>query len=76
MFSISALLGLCISLFTPRRRIWIRQVKTTEHNYLEVAALAKGNDQNLDYQVEKLVTKLGFDLEVVAQDGKDSDDHR
>lgn len=76
VFSISALLGLCISLFTPRRRIWIRQVKTTEHNYLEVAALAKGNDQNLDYQVEKLVTKLGFDLEVVAQDGKDSDDHR
>ena len=48
-FSVLALVGLSVSLFTPRRRIWLR-VSTSEdgRTVVDAAGLARGDDIGLD----------------------------
>jgi len=50
---IVAILGLLASLFTRRRRIWIRVGKT-----VEVAGLAKNAAPGLDVEMAEFVAKL------------------
>ena len=50
---IVAILGLLASLFTRRRRIWIRAGKS-----IEVAGLAKNAAPGLDIEMQKFVTML------------------
>jgi len=52
---IVAILGLLASLFTRRRRIWIR---ITESGKVEVAGLAKNAAPGLEVEIAKLVTLL------------------
>lgn len=59
IFAALALLGLTISLFTPRRRVWVK-VKTTvddsgrEERIIEYGLLARGEDHRLDSEAKEL----------------------
>ena len=56
---IAAMAGLALSLFVPRRRLWVRT--TTAHHggtVLEVAGLARGDDPRLQPTVDTLATRL------------------
>lgn len=63
VFSLSALLGVSISLFTPRRRVWVRARTTTPdggdpRTVVEVAGLARGDDMGLQGEVDALIAAL------------------
>lgn len=54
---ISALLaigGLLLSLFVPRRRVWVKAITTEGGVVLQYAALARGDDPALDRAIEEL----------------------
>ncbi len=53
--AIVAILGLLVSLFTRRRRIWVR---INEFGDVEVAGLAKNGAPGLDIEITNLVRKL------------------
>jgi cytochrome c biogenesis protein len=65
-FSLLALGGLAVSLFTPRRRVWVRS--WTERDgadaagrtvtRVEVAGLARGDDAGLQAEVDRLVAAV------------------
>lgn len=63
VFALTALLGVSVSLFTPRRRLWLR-VRTTApesgeaRTVVEVAGLARGDDMGLQGEVDALVEAL------------------
>lgn len=57
-----ALAGLMLSLLVPRRRVWVKQ---TSAGY-EIAALARGDDPNLD----RVITQLVEELEKVQKESK------
>lgn len=46
-FAIAALVGLAVSLFTPRRRVWVRVTDHGERRVVLCAALARGDDMGL-----------------------------
>lgn len=80
--AIAALLGLAVSLFTPRRRIWVR---TTDHGGRTVvafAALARGDDLGLPGELARVtdaVRALGEvrdDEAVGPDDDGGTDEHR
>ncbi|GAA1716371.1 cytochrome c biogenesis protein ResB [Isoptericola hypogeus] len=62
-FSLLALAGLAVSLFTPRRRVWVRAwvqadddgVTTTR---VELAGLARGDDAGLQREVDKVLAAI------------------
>ena len=69
VFSLGALLGLAVSLFTPRRRVWVRawreEVPGTgddnaprERTVVAVAGLARGDDAGLQGEVDSLLAAL------------------
>ncbi|GAB2500383.1 cytochrome c biogenesis protein ResB [Promicromonospora xylanilytica] len=54
VFSLLALGGLTVSLFTPRRRVWARAyVATNGATVVEVAGLARGDDAGLQAEVDR-----------------------
>lgn len=53
--AILVMVGLALSLFVPRRRMWVR-IKNAD---VEVAALARGEDPMVERAVEDLATDLG-----------------
>lgn len=55
-FAILIIVGLALSLFVPRRRIWVKA--TPDAQTLQIAALARGDDPRLDAAVEALAVKL------------------
>lgn len=68
--------GLILSLFVPRRRVWVRVRGTADGAVLEVAGLARSDDPALEADVQALASKLS-----AAQDGllpgeRDNDDGR
>jgi cytochrome c biogenesis protein len=70
---ISAILvlgGLGLSLFIPRRRVWVR----IKDGNAEVAALARGEDPMVERAVEDLVADLR-DPEPEEESGEDSDEN-
>jgi cytochrome c biogenesis protein len=54
----AAVAGLALSLFVPRRRIWVRAAARGDQTQLEVAALARGDDPRLQSTVDALAARL------------------
>jgi cytochrome c biogenesis protein len=58
-FSLAALGGLLISLFVPRRRMWVSVTENTDGSVTaECAGLARGDDPTLEAAVTALKDKL------------------
>jgi cytochrome c biogenesis protein len=59
VFALSALAGLLISLFIPRRRMWVSVTENSDGSVTaECAGLARGDDPTLDAAVIALKDKL------------------
>lgn len=54
IFSGLALLGLAVSLFTPRRRVWVKLRNTGGNTGIEFALLARGEDPRLENEAREL----------------------
>lgn len=52
--AVAALLGLSVSLFTPRRRIWVRASDLGGRTVVAFAALARGDDLGLPGELERV----------------------
>ncbi len=64
VMSLTALFGLALSLFVPRRRMWVRAQTGTSVSgapvlVIETAALARSEDYNLTRDVAALAARLG-----------------
>lgn len=60
-FAITALVGLAVSLFTPRRRLWLRLTPDPDGSGRTVvagAALARGDDVGLDGELARVMTAV------------------
>ena len=62
-FALLALGGLAVSLFTPRRRVWVRSWETTGDDgrpvtRVELAGLARGDDAGLQREVDKAMAAV------------------
>jgi cytochrome c biogenesis protein len=59
-FALLALAGLAVSLFTPRRRVWVRAWTDPEHGHtrVELAGLARGDDAGLQTEVDKALAAV------------------
>ncbi|WP_114853710.1 cytochrome c biogenesis protein ResB [Brachybacterium sp. YJGR34] len=75
--------GLILSLFIPRRRLWVRVREADGGAVLEVAGLARSDDPMLEEDVSKLADSLAGEEDGAGPDGlRDSgaptptDDHR
>ncbi|GMA22844.1 hypothetical protein GCM10025864_06030 [Luteimicrobium album] len=65
VFALGALLGLALSLFTPRRRVWLRvwtedvrddeSGETRPRTVIDAAGLARGDDSGLQREVDAAV---------------------
>ncbi|MBD5785540.1 cytochrome c biogenesis protein ResB [Cellulosimicrobium terreum] len=68
VFALGALGGLAVSLFTPRRRVWLRTWReeapgegddaSTSRTVVQVAGLARGDDAGLQGEVDALLAAL------------------
>jgi cytochrome c biogenesis protein len=59
VFSLLALAGLTVSLFTPRRRVWARAyVAQDGATVVEVAGLARGDDAGLQAEVDRALAAV------------------
>ena len=57
--AVAAMAGLALSLFVPRRRLWVRATTGRDGGtVLEVAGLARGDDPRLQPTVDTLATRL------------------
>ncbi|WP_051196800.1 cytochrome c biogenesis protein ResB [Jonesia quinghaiensis] len=59
LFSITALVGVALSLFIPRRRVWVRVREITPAGApptvdIEMAALARGQDSGLGHELHRV----------------------
>ena len=57
LFAVLVVLGLLTSLFIPRRRVWVKAVRSGDGWRIEYAALARGEDPGLERAVEELAQK-------------------
>ncbi|ATG51238.1 cytochrome C biogenesis protein ResB [Brachybacterium vulturis] len=62
--------GLILSLFVPRRRVWVRVRESVDGTVLEVAGLARSDDPALEDDVRALASSL-----TEAQDGTSDGPH-
>ena len=61
VFALAALAGLVTSLFTPRRRVWVRAVPGTgpsDPTVVTLAALARGDDIALSSELDRVLAAL------------------
>ncbi|MCS6711310.1 cytochrome c biogenesis protein ResB [Brachybacterium sp. EF45031] len=58
VMSLLALAGLTLSLFVPRRRVWVRVVPRGDRMVMEVAGLARSEDPSLADDVTRLLDRL------------------
>ena len=56
--SLLAASGLILSLFLPRRRVWVKAVASGTGSAVEVAGLARGNDAGLAEEVDGVLARL------------------
>jgi len=56
-FAVLVFLGLITGLFIPRRRVWIKAVRTGNTVHYEYAGLARGEDPRLDEAVAEIARK-------------------
>ena len=54
-FAVAALVGLAVSLFTPRRRLWLRIRTVDGRTVVAGAALARGDDVGLDGELARVM---------------------
>lgn len=54
IFAGLALVGLIISLFTPRRRVWVKLINEDGRRKIELALLARGEDPRLEREAVEL----------------------
>lgn len=57
-FALAALAGLTVSLFTPRRRIWLRVTDHDGRTVVDSAALARGDDLGLAGELERVMDAI------------------
>jgi len=57
-FSLLALAGLGVSLFTPRRRVWMRAWQDGDVTRVELAGLARGDDTGLQGEVDRALAAV------------------
>ncbi|NLA64879.1 MAG: cytochrome c biogenesis protein ResB, partial [Leucobacter sp.] len=55
--ALAAVFGMLLSLFVPRRRMWVKAITTPDGVALQYAALARGDDPTLEGAVEQLREK-------------------
>lgn len=58
VFSLTATLGLVLSLFLPRRRVWVTVVPRGAGSRIEVGGLARGNDAGLTEEVDGVLERV------------------
>ncbi|PJJ70912.1 cytochrome c biogenesis protein [Diaminobutyricimonas aerilata] len=63
LFAVLVIAGLLTSLFVPRRRMWVKATPIDGGTRLEYAALARGDDPNLERAVADLATAHAQRLE-------------
>jgi cytochrome c biogenesis protein len=69
VFALLALAGLATSLFTPRRRIWLRASAAGEgRTVVTAAALARGDDIGLQPELDRVLTVVGKGLGIAEDD--------
>lgn len=73
--------GLILSLFVPRRRVWVRVHPTADGARLEVAGLARSEDASLEDDVHALAVRLTprthpVDADASVQPRSDADSHQ
>ncbi|WP_407343436.1 cytochrome c biogenesis protein ResB [Pengzhenrongella phosphoraccumulans] len=82
-FALAALAGLATSLFTPRRRVWVRAAPDgSGRTVVTAAALARGDDLGLQGELDRVLTALagagvvpvGAALDNDRDDGRRQDD--
>ena len=76
-FALAALAGLATSLFTPRRRVWLRAVPDgTGRTVITAAALARGDDLGLQDELDAVLAALpgAGVLPADAADDRDAED--
>lgn len=56
--SIAALVGLALSLFTPRRRLWLRVTVDGDRTVVRAAALARSDDIGLRPELDRLMDAI------------------
>ena len=80
VFALGALAGVSVSLFTPRRRVWVRASthddSTGRRTIVEVAGLARGDDLGLQGEVDALLARLPGNSPPAGPDPSPSDNHR
>jgi cytochrome c biogenesis protein len=60
VFALLAITGLIVSLFVPRRRLWVKAVPGTDGTVtLEYAGLARGEDPGLEQAIGDLIERHG-----------------
>ncbi|MGV8966758.1 MAG: cytochrome c biogenesis protein ResB [Cellulomonas sp.] len=76
-FALAALAGLATSLFTPRRRIWVRaEPDGSGRTVITAAALARGDDLGLQGELDRVLDGLpGAGVAVVAAESDDIADN-
>jgi cytochrome c biogenesis protein len=66
-FALLALVGLGVSLFTPRRRVWVRAWQDGDVTHVELAGLARGDDAGLQGEVDRALGAVpGLDADEPA----------
>ncbi|MGI4895609.1 MAG: cytochrome c biogenesis protein ResB [Janthinobacterium lividum] len=58
VFALLATFGLVLSLFLPRRRVWVQVTPTSGGSAVAVGGLARGNDAGLSDEVEGVLARL------------------
>ena len=59
VFALLSLAGLGVSLFSPRRRVWVRAARGADGvTVVQVAGLARGNDLGLEPEVERVLNAV------------------
>ena len=61
--ALAAVAGLILSLFVPRRRMWVRVRETGGTTVMEVAGLARSQDPSLEDDVHSLVQRLSSSID-------------
>ncbi len=69
VFALLALAGLATSLFTPRRRVWLRAgVAADGRTVVTAAALARGDDIGLQPELDRVLAVVGRDLGIAEDE--------
>lgn len=72
-FAVAALGGLVLSLFTPRRRVWLRVTSVDGRTVVAAAALARGDDLGLDAELDRVVAAVAALEPDPHQEGQDDE---